>query len=152
MAITTRQSLWQSEKGAELIEFALVAPLLILLFAAIVDFGNMFRCFEVVTNAAREGARVGVLPNYDEPEILDRVDDYLKAAGLNATYPPPDVDEDPVPTPAGTYTAVSVFVEYPYQLAILSPAAAIFGGGNFGTVPLRARATMRKEAAAAPAP
>jgi Flp pilus assembly protein TadG len=152
MAITTRQSLWRSEKGAELIEFALVAPLLILLFAAIVDFGNMFRSFEVVTNAAREGARVGVLPSYTEPDILDRVDDYLRAAGLNATYPAPNVSEAPVPTTAGTYTAVSVFVEYPYQLVILSPAAALFGGGNFGTIPLRARATMRKEAASAPAP
>ena len=148
----TTLSRWQSEKGSEIIEFALVAPLLILLFAAIVDFGNMFRSFEVVTNAAREGARVGVLPNYTDPDILVRVDDYLDAAGLRATYPTPDVDRTPVPTAAGTYTAVSVFVEYPYQLAILSPAAAFFGGGNFGTVPLRARATMRAEAPAAPAP
>ena len=29
------------------------------------DFGFLFRNWEVVTNAAREGARVGVLPSYD---------------------------------------------------------------------------------------
>ena len=28
------------------------------------DFGFLFRNWEVVTNAAREGARVGVLPAY----------------------------------------------------------------------------------------
>jgi Flp pilus assembly protein TadG len=152
MAITTNHSRWQSEKGSEIIEFALVAPLLILLFAAIIDFGNMFRCFEVVTNAAREGARVGVLKGYQDADVQDRVDDYLRVAGLTGTYPTPQITKTPVPTPAGTYTAVSVFVEYPYQLAILSPAAAFFGGGNFGTVPLRARSTMRAEAPAVPAP
>ena len=152
MAIRTLRSRWRSEEGAELIEFALVAPLLILLFAAIVDFGNMFRSFEAVTNAAREGARVGVLPAYQDADVYDRVDDYLEAAGLHDTYPTPQVNRTPVPTSAGTYTAVSVFVEYPYQLAILSPVAAFFGGGNFGTVPLRARSVMRAEAPAAPAP
>ena len=42
--------------GAELIEFAIVAPILLLLIAGIVDFGMMFRTYEAVTNAAREGA------------------------------------------------------------------------------------------------
>ena len=69
MAIRTLCSRWRSEEGAEIIEFALVAPLLILLFAAIVDFGNMFRSFEAVTNAAREGARVGVLPAYQDADV-----------------------------------------------------------------------------------
>ena len=47
-----------SERGAELIEFALVFPLLLLIVLGIVDFGFMFQRLEVVTNAAREGARI----------------------------------------------------------------------------------------------
>ena len=52
----------RSERGAELIELALVLPILLLVFAAIVDFALMFQRFLVVSNAAREGARIAVLP------------------------------------------------------------------------------------------
>jgi hypothetical protein len=45
------------EKGAELIEFALVFPLLLLVMFGIMDFGLLFQRYETVTNAAREGAR-----------------------------------------------------------------------------------------------
>ena len=50
------------ERGAELIEMALVLPLLMLIIMGIMDFGFLFREMSVVTNAAREGARAGILP------------------------------------------------------------------------------------------
>ncbi|MCH7720860.1 MAG: pilus assembly protein, partial [Planctomycetes bacterium] len=49
------------ETGAELIELALVLPILLLVLGGIMDFGFLFLRYEVVTNAAREGARIGVL-------------------------------------------------------------------------------------------
>ena len=76
------RSRWRSERGAELIEFAIVVPILIFIIAGIIDFGMMFRAFEAVTNAAREGARVGVLPGYDPPDVQTRVNAYLAASGL----------------------------------------------------------------------
>ena len=63
----------RSERGAELIEFALVFPLLLLSSSGIVDFGFMFQRFEVVTNAAREGARMAVLPGYATADVKTRV-------------------------------------------------------------------------------
>ena len=54
----------KTERGAELIEFALVFPLLLFIILGIVDFGFLFQRMEVVTNAAREGARIAVLPGY----------------------------------------------------------------------------------------
>ena len=59
----------RAERGAELIEMAIVTPVLLMIIAGIFDFGMMFRSYEVVTNAAREGARVGVLPGYDVPDV-----------------------------------------------------------------------------------
>ena len=53
------------ERGAELIEFALVFPLLMMVVLGCVDFAFVFHHNEVITNAAREGARVGSLPGYD---------------------------------------------------------------------------------------
>ena len=62
MAVNTTRGRWRDARGAELIEFAMVLPIFLLLTAGIFDFGMMFRTYEAVTNAAREGARVGVLP------------------------------------------------------------------------------------------
>ncbi|MGH7900011.1 MAG: TadE/TadG family type IV pilus assembly protein, partial [Candidatus Binatia bacterium] len=64
---TTRSRLvrrWLSESGAELVEFAFVLPVLLLLIAAIADFAFLFQSYEVATNAVREGARLAVLPGY----------------------------------------------------------------------------------------
>ena len=48
---------------------AIVTPILLMIIAGIFDFGMMFRAWEVVTNAAREGARVGTLPGYTAQDI-----------------------------------------------------------------------------------
>ena len=47
----------RSQKGEALVEFALLAPFLIVLLMAVVDFGRIFDAWVVTTNAAREGAR-----------------------------------------------------------------------------------------------
>jgi Flp pilus assembly protein TadG len=51
----------KSSRGAAVIEFALLLPILISLFAAIIEFGFVLYDKAVLTNAAREGARIGVL-------------------------------------------------------------------------------------------
>ena len=50
----------QSERGANLVEFALVIPLLVLMLVGVADLGRAFQTYIAVTNAAREGARLGV--------------------------------------------------------------------------------------------
>jgi Flp pilus assembly protein TadG len=138
---------WRSARGAELIEFAFVVPIFLVLLAGIFDFGMMFRTYEAVTNAAREGARVGVLPGYAPEDVEDRVDAYMGASGLTGTYTV-TVDNLPVATGAGTFTARSVTVDYTYQFAVLGPIGAFFGG-TYSTIPLRAVSVMRTETQAA---
>jgi Flp pilus assembly protein TadG len=48
-----------TEFGQSLVEFSLILPVFVVLLFAIVDFGRAFYTWLVVTNAAREGARVG---------------------------------------------------------------------------------------------
>jgi Flp pilus assembly protein TadG len=141
---------WRSARGAELIEFAIVVPLLLLLLAGIFDFGMMFRTFEAVTNAAREGARVGVLPGYAAEDIEDRIDAYMAVSGLTGAYTV-IVDSVPIATGAGTFNARAVTVNYTYQFAVLGTIGAAFGG-DFTTIPLRAVSVMRTEAQAAAGP
>ena len=145
-----------SERGAELIEFALVLPLLLLLVLGIVDFGFMFQRMEVVTNAAREGARLAVLPGYAQTDVEARVCDYLVSSGvpLTGTCPTPgnptiavDMSYD-IPMPGGgTMAGKQVIVTYSHSYIFVGPIAAMFGG-NFASVPVRGMATMRDEAGA----
>jgi len=139
---------WHSERGAELIEFAVVMPILIFIIAGIFEFGMMFRALEAVTNAAREGARVGVLPGYNPPDIQTRVNDYLDASGLTGTRTT-TVTNQTMSTGAGSFAARSVQVTYVYPFVVLSGFAPLFGG-NFGAINLNAAAIMRMETAAAP--
>ena len=78
---------WVADSGAELIELAIALPILLLVTAGIIDLGIVFQRYEVVTNAAREGARVGVLADFTETDIQNRVNAYLKASGLTAAAP-----------------------------------------------------------------
>lgn len=150
MAVTLPRTHWRSERGSQLIEFAIVVPILLLVLAGIFDFGMMFRTFEVVTNAAREGARVGVLPGYAPVDVQARVDAYMAAAGLNDPYTV-NVVNVPVATGAGTFTARAVTVNYTYPFVVLGPIAAFFGG-NYTTMPLQAVSIMRTETQAAVGP
>jgi Flp pilus assembly protein TadG len=68
----------QSQRGAALVEFALVVPLLLVVIAGIVDFGFLFQRYEVVTNAAREGARLGTLPGYTDVSVRSHVRNYVQ--------------------------------------------------------------------------
>jgi len=143
-----------SERGAEIIELALVTPLFLLLIAAMFDFGFLFRNWEVVTNAAREGARLGVLPDYtcddSTTDVRERIADYMAAAGIGDTDAyTVDVDTMAVDTAAGTFSACVVQVELTQPLPTLSVIGTLTGGA-FGDVPVRANAIMRTEAQAAP--
>lgn|GEM_PF-302953 len=60
-AITDRN--WaRSVRGAEVAEFAMILPLLFLFLLGIFWFGQAFRIYGTITNAARDGARAAVNP------------------------------------------------------------------------------------------
>ena len=143
----------RDERGAELIEMALVTPIFLIIIAAMFDFGFLFRNWEVATNAAREGARVGVLPSYSctltSLDVRGRVDDYMAAAGFNAASYVVKQKNEAVVTAAGTFNACVVSVEITQPLPMLGAFGAFFGGG-FGTVPLRATSVMRTESQVTP--
>jgi Flp pilus assembly protein TadG len=52
----------RGEKGAELLEFAVVLGALLALMLGIVVFARAYNIYETITRAAREGARMAVLP------------------------------------------------------------------------------------------
>jgi Flp pilus assembly protein TadG len=118
-----------------------------LIVLGIVDFGFLFQRLEVVTNAAREGARIAVLPSYDTADVEERIENYLTAAGVAWSPSTLDVsvDDDTITLTSGaTITGKRVGVTYQSGFLFLGPIASWFGG-SLGTVPLSASATMRSE-------
>ena len=55
----------KNQKGAAAVEFAIVAPLLVLLFMGICEFGLLWYNSQVIINASREGARAGIARGAD---------------------------------------------------------------------------------------
>ena len=137
-----------NERGVVLIEFALVLPLLLVLLAGMFDLGLAFQRYQAVTNAAREGARMAVLPGYSTTpggDVDDRVRAYLAASGVPGT---PTIVVTKIPmTPVGggaVFTTMKVHVQVTHTFTLLGPIATMVGG-TFGTVPLTSESVMRVE-------
>lgn len=137
----------RSERGAELVEMALVLPVLLMVLVGIVEFGFMFQRFLVLSNAANEGARVAILPSYGAGDAEARAIAYAEQSGL----------------PTGSVTAVMtpniamteggrcargrrVTVTHAYQLTYINPIAAMFGP-SLANINLRGTSTMREQGA-----
>lgn len=70
--------------GQSLVEFVMVAPLLLLLIFGLVEFARAWNIRHVITDAAREGARTLAVDNnvsYDSVQTI--VESALQSAGLN---------------------------------------------------------------------
>jgi Flp pilus assembly protein TadG len=59
--IAIREPSRNPQRGAAAVEFALVLPLFMALLMGTIDYGYFFFSDQIVTNAAREGARAGTL-------------------------------------------------------------------------------------------
>ena len=148
----------RSERGAELIEFALTLPLLLLLVLGIIEFGFLFQEYEVVTNSAREGARLAALipsAGYTTDEAKARATDYLTAGGLDLAQaiPAPTVVQSQVNI-TGTPKCVSAYtvtVNYQHPVPFLSGIMNYFGS-PLAMIPLKAVAVMRAEKGAVNCP
>jgi DNA-binding NarL/FixJ family response regulator len=66
------------QTGAQLVEFAIILPLLITILFAVIEFGFMLYDQAIITNASREGARGYVSKNESNESILKSIKEALK--------------------------------------------------------------------------
>jgi Flp pilus assembly protein TadG len=71
------------ERGASAVEFALVAPILILLVFGMIQFSITYNRAQGLHAAAREGARLASLPQTTSGQITSRVNDALDGIPLD---------------------------------------------------------------------
>ncbi len=60
----------REERGASLVEFALILPLLMLFVFGIIEFGGTYNNFVSLRNGVREGARLAVVNDQSNGDIL----------------------------------------------------------------------------------
>jgi hypothetical protein len=66
-----RFRLFKSEKGASAVEFAIILPILVMIVFGIFEFGIAYNNWIALTHAAREGARLAAVDQYDEQRVRD---------------------------------------------------------------------------------
>src|SRR5947209_5457878 len=80
--------------GAAAVEFAIVAPILVSLVLALIEFGRVLMVEQILTNAAREGCRTAVLEGSTTTDVNTTVSSYLAGSGISGA-PNPTVSPDP---------------------------------------------------------
>jgi len=134
--------------GVSVIEFAVVLPLLLLVLFGIIEMSLVLYNQAVITNAAREGARFGILFNTDvdgnyTPHTLGEIqavvnnylqDNLVSFAAASATVTTPTVG-------GSTGDPLAVRVQYTYTFLVL-PNLANSVAGNLNLV---SEAVMRME-------
>lgn len=149
-----RRSLFVRLSGANgqaMLETAIVLPLVLLVSVGIFEFGRAYQTWQVLTNAAREGARVAVLPNPAAGSVEARVHAFMQSGQLaNEASAAVSVDRNAVVSiGAGTATASVVTVSYPFNFVVLNPVARLVSPStSLGGAPITitASAEMRNEA------
>lgn len=70
--------------GAAVVEFAFVAPLMMMMTMGMIEIGRLVMVKQVMVNASREGARRAVLPNADASTIIAQVQSELTSATIGS--------------------------------------------------------------------
>ena len=124
------------ERGQEIVEFAMILPILFTLLMGIFDMGRIVFCDTVLYNAAREGARYGVVNSTDVSvgaDIVTTVRAWVVGLDPDALTITSVVNPD----------ADTVQVTITYEFAPVTPLIADFF--NSDPVIITAQSTMRIE-------
>lgn len=120
--------------GATAVEFAIVAPLLFVVFFAAVEFARINVVRHSIDVAAYEGARAGILPGATEADVQARVAEVLANVSVSNSVV--------TVTPAASLDSssdVTVTIETP--MSNNGFISGVFAGG----ATLRGRSTLARE-------
>ena len=157
-----------SQRGAAVVEFAIVVPLLLVICFGIIEFSVLLYDKAMLTNASREGARAGIVftpegrdPASTIPEVnvaVGNINDKIDIAvttycannlisfgnnpNLLTTTTWVDNDGNGVLSPGDSF---NVEVTYNFHFLVFSNLVGIFGGGFNDILNLKAITIMRLE-------
>jgi len=128
MRVLPGLQLLKREDGQDLIELALVLPLLLLVLVITVDLGRVFSTHMVLVNAAREGARQASRDVFNIQAISEAALNETRYAGL--------ADD------AVTVSVSSASIGNPVQVSVQYDFNLVSGMLPFSSVPLSSTVSM----------
>lgn len=109
------------ERGTAAVEMALVLPVLLLVVGGIIDLGRMYMGEILVTNAARDGARMAALQSYTGDDVTLQA---TKAAAGISPFVAPSINVTTWPTPLASPAKTTCQVD-PSPGASSAPVAKV---------------------------
>ncbi len=128
------RALWRDRDGAAAVEFAFVLPILLMLFAGIVQFGSIMFLESHMTNVARETSRRVAVGELAQADAAKSAQQALVNWGVNYQVKVATIDV------GGGNQDIAVAISLPMREAALMDVLGVFQSGN-----LTATVTMRQE-------
>lgn len=127
--------------GQAMVEFAIIAPILLLVVLGIIQFGNAWNAYQTITETAREATRTAVIadPAITQDSIYRLINTRLWQAGLDSTKATKNI----LGWRTGTGFPTAVSIEYAYHMRWLQPMLQWTTGQ--AAVHLSAAPTFRQE-------
>jgi Flp pilus assembly protein TadG len=138
----------RGERGQALVEAALITPVVLLIMVGIFEVSRAYQTYQVLTNAAREGARAAVVPGANKTTVQALVTKYMRDGAVQpVTGEKVAVDPANIVVNGATVGGTLVTVTYPFKFLVLQPVAKLVAGNKGTGEPLTMRATslMRNE-------
>ena len=133
--------------GQNLVEFALVLVMLLLLVVGICEFGRAWNLYQILANASREGARLAALPSgfTSSGAVTSCVQSYLSNGNVDPGKVAIAIGGAGVD--GGTGTQVSITLSYPYKFGYVGPIVRLLNpGATAGAdITITAQSVMRNE-------
>ena len=136
-------------RGAALVEMALVLPIFLLIVLGIVEFGRAMMVSQLVTNAAREGARLAIVGGSTNSDVQNAINAFLAesvnvgAGDVTTTITITPAAGNPNPNnqigSANTRDLIAIRVSVPFSKVSFIPGDFLEGKSLTG------RASMRRE-------
>jgi Flp pilus assembly protein TadG len=119
---------WRDDRGSAVVEFALIAPVLILLLLGIVEYGFVFNAQLQVTGAAREAARQMAVSS-SAPAAQSAA--LASVAGLAPALTAGDVTFSEPTCVAGTDVTATVGYDHPFMTGLFGATIHLTGTGTY---------------------
>lgn len=144
-----RRTFFANERGQAMLEAAFTLPIMLLVSISILEFGRAYQTAQILTNAAREGARVAIVPNTTTDDIKARVNSYIESGQLAAVDGMEIAVKRDLAIAAGgaTATGSKITISYPFNFMVLNGVANLVTKGTTVGSPITITATaqMRNE-------
>jgi Flp pilus assembly protein TadG len=126
-----------ARRGASVVEFAFVAPILLIFVLGIIEFGRAMWVQQTLANATREGGRQAILSTATKSGVQSIINSYLQSSKISGHT---IVMTDPAQVAPGGNVTITVSV--PYSNISLLPIDNL---GWMSEKTLSATVVMRKE-------